>query len=443
MEKQQEFNVQLPLKYRDRPIDVADLLEQLDSQHQLRLIHQLDTKTAAEVLSYLPGDLRMQLARSFDDKKLVALIQASSPDDRLYILESLDEFQNKRVINLLDFYNKIEIQTRLNYPKKSVGRIMTPYFVRVRPHWAMTKVFDHLRRYGLHAETFETLYVINDNDELIDEVQLKDIILSEPSTKVEDLLDGRFTCIQELATQEEALEMMKKFDINVIPVVTEEKKLVGIVTADDIFDVAENENSEDLEKFSGIAALGERYSRIPIKELLKKRLTWLTLLFASGVLTVLAMGQFEKKIADKALIALFVPIIIASGGNTGTQTASLMIRAFALHDIRLSDWGWVIRRELISGFFLSLVLAGMGFLLSYIFVVNFYPNENELRISSAIAISLICVVVTGSFVGSMLPFILSKCKLDPSISSTPAVTTILDVSGLIIYFTVVSLILGL
>lgn len=442
MEKQQEFNHQSS-HYRVRAIDIAEFLEQREFSEQVKLIHQLDSRMAAEVFSYLPGDLRMELARSFDDKKLVTLIQVSSPDDRLYILEALDEAQNKRVINLLDFYNKIEVQTRQNYPKKSVGRIMTPYFVRVRPSWNMNKVLDHLRRYGGHAETFEVLYVINDSDELIDEVELKDLILSEPHQRVEDLLDGQYTYVSELNTQEYALEVMKKFDINVLPVVSEDNKLVGIVTADDIFDVAEIESSEDLEKFSGIEALGDRYSRISIFDLFKKRLTWLTLLFGSGILTVLAMGQFENKIADKALIALFVPLIIASGGNTGTQTASLMIRAFALNDIELSDWWWVIKRELISGFMLSLVLAAMGFVISFLFLKIFHPNESSFSLPVAIGTSLICVVVVGSLVGAMLPFILEKFRLDPSISSTPAVTTILDVSGLVIYFTVVSLVLGL
>lgn len=442
MEKRQDYN-QFIVGHRSHPADIADYLEQIDVQEQKRFVHELDSKLAAEVISYLPGDLRALLVRTFTDEKLVSLIQASSPDDRLYILESLDYFQNQRVINLLDFYNKIEIQTRLSYPKKSVGRIMTPYFVRVRPHWSMLKVFDHLRRYGGHAETFEVLYVINNEDELIDEVQLKDIILSEPHHQVESLLDGRFTCIEELSLQEEALEVMKKFDINVLPVVDNRKKLVGIVTADDIFDVQELESSEDLEKFSGIEALGERYSRISVFELLKKRLTWLTLLFSSGVLTVHAMGQFENKIEEKALIALFVPLIIASGGNTGTQTASLMIRAFALKDITLRDWGWVIRRELFSGFILALVLGSMGFLLSYLFVKHLYPQENELRTAFAIALSLVAVVITGSLVGTLLPFLLSKFKMDPSISSTPAVTTILDVSGLVIYFTIVSIVLGL
>lgn len=442
MEKHQEFNQYVPRRLV-HPVDVADYLEQLDIHQQNRLFHQLDTKLAAEVISYLPGDLREQLVRSFTDEKLVSLIQASSPDDRLYILESLDSYQNKRVINLLDFYNKIEVQTRLNYPKKSVGRIMTPYFVRVRPHWNMHKVFDHLRRYGVHAETFEVLYVINDEDELIDEIQLKDVIISDPNQKIESLLDGRFTCVKEFVEQEEALEVMKRFDINVLPVVDDRKKLVGIVTADDIFDVAEIEGSEDLEKFSGIEALGDRYSRVSVFALLKKRLTWLILLFSSGILTVHAMGYFEDKILEKALIALFVPLIIASGGNTGTQTASLMIRAFALKDISLNDWGWVMRRELLSGLILSLILGSMGFVLSYIFTKNFYPEENEIQIAKAISLSLICVVITGSFVGAMLPFLLSKLKLDPSISSTPAVTTILDVSGLLIYFTVASFILEL
>src|SRR5690606_35332848 len=182
---------------------------------------------------------------------------------------------------------------------------------------------------------------------------------------------------------------------------------------------------------------------VSIFHLLKKRLTWLTLLFLSGILTVLAMGRFEEKIASKAFVALFVPLIIASGGNTGTQTASLMIRAFALQDIHLKDWGWVIKRELISGFMLSLVLATLGFSLSYIFLKINHPDENTILLSSAIALSLICVVIVGSGVGASLPFILEKLKLDPSISSTPAVTTILDVTGLVIYFTVISFMVGI
>jgi magnesium transporter len=445
MEEVETLNQAYLLELNDA--DIAEYLERLTEEEQLTTFLSLPVETAANVSTFLPQELREFFWRQMEHEHLARILTEMDPDDRKYLLEAVEEERIPEILALIEFKDKRDTEVIFSHPPESVGRLMTPHFIKVRPEWSLEFVLQHLRKYGGVAETLEVLYVINSKGQLIDEVTLRDVLLTTPSSTVSTLMDNEVICINANDDQEEAVRIMEKYDKSVLPVVDGSGKLLGIVTSDDLFDVAEQEASEDMEKLGAMEALGERYSGISIKRLFKKRVVWLSGLFAGGLLTVAAMGSFQEKIQQQAILALFVPLIIASGGNTGTQTASLMIRALALDDVELKDWFWVMKRELTNGLMLASVLGILGLLTgvvaSIIFAAEGTGATAPLTMGVAIGLAIGCVVICGAFVGSMLPFVFGKMGIDPATSSTPAVATILDVTGLVVYFLVASLVIGL
>ncbi|MFP5387072.1 MAG: magnesium transporter [Bacteriovoracia bacterium] len=426
--------------------DIAELIERLDENLQLEAFKLLPISIAAEVSTFLPQELRQEFWRESSDDYLAELLSEMEPDDRRFLLEAIPEERAIILLSLIESSEKQETEILLSYPEGSVGRLMTPYFVKVRPHWNLEYVLRYIRKYGPSAETLEVLYVIDRTGVLIDDIPVREVLLGDPESTVESLMNYEFISIHAKEDQELALRLMEKYDITVLPVLSDGNRLLGIVTTDDLFDVAEQEASEDIEKLGGMEALGDRYSGVSIYRLFRKRVIWLLGLFAGGLLTVVAMGPFQQKIEKEAILALFVPLIIASGGNTGTQAASLMIRALALSDVTLKDWFWVMKRELTNGLLLAGVLGVMGFITGYSASLMMSGGEMNvpvpLTLGMAIGFAVAIMVISGSLVGSMLPFIFGRMGIDPATSSTPAVATILDVTGVIVYFTVAGLILG-
>jgi magnesium transporter len=365
-----------------------------------------------------------------------------SPDDRTELLEDLPGPVVKKLIRLLSPEERAIAVTLLGYPEESVGRIMTPDFISIKSSWNIEKVMNHLREVGVQVEYIDTIFVTDENGKLQDEITLKEILLATPVTIVEELMNETYVSVKVTDNQELAVEMFKEYDLYVIPVVNYENYLVGIVTADDVIDVIEEEATEDIQKFGGMEALDEPYITVPLPEMIRKRAGWLIVLFLGEMLTATAMGFFEHEIAKAVVLALFIPLIISSGGNSGSQAATLTIRAMALGEITLSDWWRVMKREFISGFMLGTILGIIGFF--RIMVWNSFSNmygEHWVLIGLTIGFTLIGVVMWGTFSGSMLPFVLRKFGLDPATSSAPFVATLVDVSGLLIYFTVATLLL--
>jgi magnesium transporter len=319
---------------------------------------------------------------------------------------------------------------------------MSPHFVRIRPNWTVAYALDHFRRYGMDSETMSMIYVIDEQGKLIDDLRIRQILLAGPETIISDLMDSRFISLKATDDQELAVKALKEADLNALPVTDSEGVLIGIVTADDIFDVAEEEATEDIQKMGGSEALDEPYLEIEIPTMVRKRATWLVVLFLSEMLTATAMGRFEDEIAKAVVLSIFVPLVISSGGNSGSQASTLIIRAMAVGEVKLRDWWRVMRREILSGLALGAILGTVGFLRISLWAALFHSyGEHWLLLALTVGLALIGIVLWGTLSGSMLPFLLRRVGLDPATSSAPFVATLVDVSGLIIYFTVAAIIL--
>jgi magnesium transporter len=320
---------------------------------------------------------------------------------------------------------------------------MTPDYIAVRPEWTIEEALKFIRENAEDKETLNVVYVIDEKGKLLDDVTIKDFILAEPVEKVADIMDGNFVALNVHDDQEEAVEVFKKYDRIALPVVDKFNVLIGIVTVDDVLDVAEEEATEDIHKLAAVEAFEEPYPTIPILEMVKKRAVWLTILFIAQILTAIVMGYFESEMSKAIVLSIFIPLIISSGGNSGSQAATLVIRAMAVGEIALNDWWRIMQREILSGLIIGLILGLLGFL-QVALLASFTAaiGVHWILIGITIALSIIGIVLWGTLSGSMLPFILKRLGADPATSSTPLVTTIVDIVGLIIYFSVAIIILG-
>ena len=422
--------------------DLADLMEPLTVEKQAVVFRLLPRDEAAQVFSYLPIERQQELLKAMAHEEVVNILNDMSDDDRTELLEELPAQVTQKLLNALSPDERRQASQLLGYPENSVGRLMTPHFVRVRPHWTVAHALDHIRRYGVDSETMSLIYVIDENGRLIDDLRIRQILLASPETLISDLMDKRFVALKATDDQEVAVEAFKEADLNALPVTDTEGALIGIVTVDDIFDVAEDEATEDIQKMGGTEALDEPYMEISIPTMVRKRATWLIVLFLSEMLTATAMGKFESEIAKAVVLSIFVPLVISSGGNSGSQASTLIIRAMALGEVTLRDWWRVMRREILSGLSLGGILGLIGFIRISTWALVFHSyGEHWLLLALTVGVALVGIVLWGTLSGSMLPFLLRRVGLDPATSSAPFVATLVDVSGLVIYFTVAAIIL--
>jgi magnesium transporter len=422
--------------------DLADLMEPLSAEKEAVVFRLLPREQAAQIFSYLPIERQQELLKAMAHEEVVNILNDMSDDDRTELLEELPAQVTQKLLNSLSPEERHLASKLLGYAENSVGRLMTPHFVRVRPHWTVAHALDHIRRYGMDSETMSLIYVIDENGRLIDDLRIRQILLAPPETLISDLMDKRFVALKATDDQEVAVEAFKEADLNALPVTDTVGALIGIVTVDDIFDVAEEEATEDIQKMGGTEALDEPYMEIGIPTMVRKRATWLIVLFLSEMLTATAMGRFESEIAKAVVLSIFVPLVISSGGNSGSQASTLIIRAMALGEVTLKDWWHVMRREILSGLSLGGILGIIGFIRISTWALVFHSyGEHWLLLALTVGIALIGIVLWGTLSGSMLPFLLRRIGLDPATSSAPFVATLVDVSGLVIYFTVAAIIL--
>ncbi len=428
------------------PPDVADIIRSLEPDQAAVVFRFLPRDDAGEVFSYFEPDQQEQIVLKLGDAAL-RVVEGMEPDDRARLLDELPETVAQKIIASLSPEQRKTTQAILGYPPKSVGRLMTPDYVRLKPDWSVAAALDHIRRYGKDAETINVVYVIDDRGVMIDDIRLRQVFLASPDVTIDSLLNRNFVALRADQPQEEAVRAMARYDRTVLPVVDSRGVLLGIVTADDVADVAEEEATEDIQKLGAVQALEQPYMTATVPQLIKKRAPWLALLFMSELLTTSALAYYEDQIARAAVLATFIPAIISSGGNSGSQASTLVIRAIGLQEITLHDWFRVLRREIACGLILGLIVGTLGFIRINIFgFAGFFrsgsPESMHFTILAvAIASTLVCVVLWGSVMGSMLPFLLKRCKLDPAASSTPFVATLVDVTGIIIYFSIAMLVL--
>ncbi len=425
------------------PADVAEVILDLPDDEQVIIFRVLPHALAADVFEYLDFDAQQKLLHAMAHEQVAAILNEMSPDDRTAFLEELPSAAARQLIRLLTPEERRIAQSLLGYPEDSVGRLMTPDFIAVKEDWTVQQVLDYIREHGRDSETLNVIYVVDERGKVIDDIRMREFLLRPLGSAVRDMMEKVFVTLNATDSQQDALNVFRKYDRTALPVVDSSGVLVGIVTIDDMLDVAEQEATEDIQKFGGMEALDEPYMRIPLWRMVRKRAGWLVILFLGETLTATAMANYQAELAKALVLALFLPLIISSGGNSGSQASTLMIRAMALGEVTLRDWWQVMRRELQAGLFLGAILGVIGVVRvgAWAIVGEQYLHQQPYGahwplVALTVGIALVGVVLWGTLSGSMLPFILRRVGADPAASSAPFVATLVDVTGLIIYFSI-------
>lgn len=424
--------------------DVADLIDEFP-EHESLIISRLSPNRAVSVFRILDKNAQERILRDLPTDIVSELINELPPDDRTSLLSELPDELVKDLLKLLKPEEFRVTVSLLGYPEDSVGRLMTPDYIDVEPNWTVAQALDHIRHYGKDSETIDVIYVVDEKGLLLDDIRIREFLLVDPETQINEIMDERFTALQVTDSQEDAVHIFRKENRVALPVTNKNNVLLGIVTIDDVLWVANEEYSEDIQKMGGSEALEEPYLEIAVPTLVRKRAGWLVALFLSEMLTASAMQHYQEtgifmKFAD---LILFIPLIMSSGGNSGSQASSLIIQAMATGEITIRDWWKVMRREFITGSMLGLTLGSIGFVRVTLWQVFHIYNYGAHWFLTALTVffSLIGVILWGSLMGSMLPILLKKLKADPATSSAPFVATLVDVTGIVIYCTVAGIVL--
>lgn len=418
------------------PADIAEVMKELDFEEVQFVYNNLQEERAAEVLMHLEDEMREKVLATLSSAEIAEDIDNLESDDAADVISELTPEQKEEVIaHLEDKEQKSDIEHLLTYEEGTAGALMAKELIRVNHNWTMLKCVKEMRRQAEEIKTVYTVYVVDDTNVLLGLLSLKRLLISPAETKISDVYNPNIISVKTSTPSEEVAQIMEKYDIVVLPVIDAEGHLLGRITIDDVVDVIRKEETEDIHKMGGMQALEDSYSSTSVLQMVKKRGLWLIILFAGEGLTATAMAFFEDQLAKAVVLAFFVPLIISSGGNTGSQATTLITRALALNEISVGDWWKVLKKEVVSGFLLGLALGILGFLRVYLWsmFVTVY-GEHWYLIGLTVFISLLGVVMWGNIMGAILPLGLKKIGLDPAVSSAPFVATLVDVTGIIIYF---------
>ncbi len=422
--------------------DLAELIDELPINEMVVVFRLLPRQQSTEVFELLPLEIQENIVRGLAQGEVAQILNDMAPDDRTLLLEELPPNVTVQALSLLSPEELKLAKTLLGYPEDSIGRRMTPDYVRVRENWTVADALEHIRRHGRDSETFNLLYVIDEQGRLTDELRLRELVLARADQKISELMDRQFVSLKATDDQETAVNLFRKYDRIALPVTDSLGHMIGIVTVDDVLDVATEEATEDIHKIGGMEAIDTPYFLTDIGTMLRKRGGWLVVLFVSEMFTATAMSYYLWAQRLAPILGIFVPLIISSGGNSGSQAASMIIRSLALGEVTVADWWRVMRREVVSGFGLGSILGFVGFsrVMLWSLFSKDYQQASPLILGTTIWLSLIGVVLWGTLTGSLLPIFLRKIRLDPATASAPAVATMVDVVGLVIYFSVASFI---
>ncbi len=418
-------------------VDIATLLEDVDRDDLVILFRILPKDTAAEVFSYLTKVDRAHIIESLTDKEISGIIDKLFMDDTVDFIEEMPANIVKKVLKNTDDDTRKMINSLLSYPDDSAGSIMTTEFVDIKKEMTVMDAIAHIRKTGVDKETIDTLYVIDSNRKLEGIVPIRKILLSDENLLIEDIMDTNFVYIYTLDDQEDVASMFKKYDYFSMPVTDSENRLVGIITIDDILDIIEEENEEDFAKMNALAPSDEEYLDSSVYSLAKQRIMWLLILMISATFTGIIIRQYESVLSSVVILASFIPMLMDTGGNSGSQSSTLIIRGLALGELEITDYPKILWKEFRVSIVVGLVLAFINFLRIYLL------ERVDFIVSLTVCISLFATVVLAKVVGGMLPLIAKKFKLDPAIMAAPLVTTIVDTFALMVYFSTASLLMGL
>lgn len=411
------------------PIQIAQFIGEVSKDEEIILFRLLNRDQAKEVFQLLSHDDQEQIIEglAFNIQNLSNLLNDIEPDDRTAFFEELPGKVTQRLIQLLSPEERdITIQL-LGYPEDSIGRLMTPEYVAVKPQNTIDHAIHHIRKYGRDSETLNVIYIVDNDWKLIDDIRIKEVILASPVQRIEELMDYRFVSLNVMDDQETAIKTFKDYDRVALPVTNEEGVLLGIVTIDDIMDVAEEESTEDFHKFGSFQTAISNPLKERVLSLYKSRIIWLLALVFVNIFSGAAISNFQTVIQSMVSLVFFLPLLIDSGGNAGSQSATLMIRSIAVGDVKLSDWYKLIGKELLVSLLLGITMA---------FGVAAIASVRAPEIIIVVSVSMLLIVISGSLVGFLLPFIFTKLKLDPATASAPLITSIADICGVLIYFSI-------
>ena len=421
---------------RDRGIhDLTELLGGLEGEDLAMVFRLLPREKAADIFGDLEIEQQEELLATLSSEKVAAILNDMPPDERTELLEELPGELAQRILNNLRGDERKTARSLLAYPEESIGRQMTPEYVAIRPEWTIAEVLVHLRKVAPAKETLNVVYVVDKDWKLLDEIRLEQIVLAEPEQTVADLMDEQVPLLQANDDQETAVELFKKYEAVALPVVNSQGVLVGILTVDDVMEVAEEENTEDFQKMAGVMPLEASYFGTGFLAMLGKRLPWLAMLLAAQTLTTIVLLGFDK-LPVFAVLVLFVPLINSPAGNAGTQMAGLMIRGLAVAEVGPSDWSRVLVRELSQGLALGVMLAALGFGAAWVFSSFAHVKIGAVHLALSVSLAIAVAVTLANVIGSMLPFLFKRVGLDPAVTSGPFIASLMDVSGILIYFTI-------
>lgn len=425
------------------PVEVAQVFNSLPVESILIAFSSFSYDHQVQIFPYLDMKVQKQLLELMPPQNASTLLNAISLDDRVAFYATLKDDERSTFLDFLNPDNKKATLDILGFPKKSVARLINNEFATLKKNMTVGEANEYLRKHQPDTETANVIYVVDDEGKLIEDIPIRRLVLNDPSKKIEDIMDKFCVQLNINDSKEDAIEKFKNYDRVVLPVTNEDNVLLGVVTIDDVLDAEEQRNTREMQRFGGMESLDYPYVKTPFFSLVGKRAGWLIILFLSEMLTATAMGYFNVELSKAIELALFIPLIISSGGNSGSQAATLIIRAMAVKELTLRDWWYVMRREIFSGLTLGIILGTIGFIRITVWQELHWYNYGEYWVLLAITIffSLIGIVMWGTLSGSMIPMVLKSLKLDPATSSAPFVATLVDVTGLIIYFSIAAIIL--
>ena len=414
--------------------EIAELLTALDDKDRVLTFRVLPRQLADEVFSLLELPFQDLLLKNMAQEEVRQVISGLSPDDRTALFEELPARVTKGLLGLLSDQDRKQALTLLSYPEGSVGRLMTDRYLTVDPESTVAQALEHLRLRGTDSETMAMIYIVDAQGRLIDDIRLRKMIIADPATRVADLLDGHYAALHSLQHREEAVQVFRKYDLYALPVVDSDGVLLGIVTIDDILDVAEAAATEDFHKLATVSPLQVSFKDATLGLLFRKRIGWLIGLVVVNIFTGMGIKMFEDTILAVAALVALMPLLIGSGGNAGAQAATLVVRAIATGEITSADWWKLLLREIGVSACIGLAMACAAFFLGWAL--------GDLRVATVVAVSMVTVVIAGSLMGTVLPMLLNKLKLDPATASVPLITSMADILGVLIYFSIANAVLA-
>jgi magnesium transporter len=447
-------------KDEDYPAEVSKLLGTLPEDYAINTFLALPENVQIKIFSFLDHVLQQGIIEELPRPKVSNILNNLASNDRIAFFDTLDGLEVTQYLNLLNDKNRLATYDLLGYPENSVARLINTNFTTVRKEWTIGQAVEHLRRFYTDTPAANVIFVVDNTGKLVDDIPIRRLVLNEYTKTIEDIMDGFYVKLDIQDSIEDAIQKFKEYDRVALPVTNSNNVVMGVVTIDDVIDEAEEKDTKEMQQFGGLESLDLPYVKTGFFTMIQKRAGWLIILFLSEMLTATAMQHFQNELDKVLVLTMFVPLIMSSGGNSGSQAATLIIRAMALKELSVRDWWYVMRREIFSGLTLGLILGSIGFvriaLWQQIGIWNYNIHSitqsgghipiggapgSWILVGLTVSISLIGIVMWGTLSGSMIPMVLKRLKLDPATSSAPFVATLVDVTGLIIYFTVAAMVL--